>query len=103
MLQRMPNIRKLGLWLQVENRPEFIDGTDLYNGILIYMPRIQILCLNIATIDDYVDEIYWYKNNDIEDTDIIDNGHPDIDCRIDYFTNGCSRCRISSKRLIRFY
>ncbi|CAF1088512.1 unnamed protein product [Rotaria magnacalcarata] len=101
MLRRMSNIQKLGLYLQVENRPEFIDGTDLYNGILIYMPRIQIFFFNITTIDDYVDKIYWYKNDDIEDTDIIDYNHPDIDCRIDYFTNGCSRCRISSKLFIK--
>ena len=96
LLRRMPNMEKLTLILFVENRPNFIDGAHLSNEILSYMPRMTRFMFLITTIDDLVDINYWLKNDDIEDTFIIDDGEPYIYCRIDYFTNGIGRCRISS-------
>ncbi len=92
----MPNLKQLSLCLRVENRSKFIDGADLYNNVLIYMPRLTRFNFNIITIDDYVEINYWLQNDDIEERHIIDNGQPFVYCCIDYFTNGIGRCHIST-------
>ncbi|CAF1058471.1 unnamed protein product [Rotaria sordida] len=96
LLRRMPNIEELTLCLDVENRSKFIDGAVLHKDILIHMPRINIFLFNIITIDHHVDLSYWFKNDDIEETYIINDGHPYIYCRVDFFTNGIGRFRIAS-------
>jgi hypothetical protein len=43
LLRRMSNLERLTLYLRVRDRDTFIDGTHLYNDILIYMPRLYSL------------------------------------------------------------
>ncbi|CAF3924015.1 unnamed protein product [Rotaria sp. Silwood1] len=75
-VQQMPNMEKLRLYLQIENRSEFIDGADLYNDILIYMPRMIKFTFNIITMNNYFDINYWLKEDGMKGRYIIDDAHP---------------------------
>ncbi|CAF4377460.1 unnamed protein product, partial [Rotaria sp. Silwood2] len=45
-LGAMSNIEKQDLYRHVEKQPEFIDNDDLYDDILIYMPRINFFLIS---------------------------------------------------------
>ncbi|CAF1204505.1 unnamed protein product, partial [Rotaria magnacalcarata] len=63
---------------------------------MIYIQEIITFTFSITTIDKDADAKYWLASDDIEGRFIIDDAHPYIYCYIDYFTDGISRCRISS-------
>ena len=92
----MSNMETLGLYLKVGNRFKFIDGADLNNEIIIYMPQIITFKFSITTVDNHIDIKYWLKDDDIEDSLVIDDANPYIHCCIDYFKNGIGRCHIAS-------
>ncbi|CAF3514006.1 unnamed protein product [Rotaria socialis] len=41
LLRRMSHLKELILYLSIENRVVFVDGTRLYNEILIHMPQLR--------------------------------------------------------------
>ncbi|CAF1592072.1 unnamed protein product [Rotaria magnacalcarata] len=41
LLRRMSHLKGLILYLSIENRVVFVDGTHLYNEILIHMPQLR--------------------------------------------------------------
>ncbi|CAF3733526.1 unnamed protein product, partial [Rotaria sordida] len=50
LLQRMINLEELRLFLSITRTDSnYIDGTELYNSILIYMPRLNKFTFNIDT------------------------------------------------------
>ena len=68
LLQRMVNLEELILFLSIiRSNKNYIDGNELYDDILIYMPRLNKFTFNIHTsIDKNSDEIAFTSNEDIQ-------------------------------------
>ncbi|CAF1407561.1 unnamed protein product, partial [Rotaria sordida] len=84
LFRRMSNLEELTLYIIVHNRTIFIDGTHIYNEILIHMPRLHIFNFYISTrarMDSLVrhlskDEIQRTLNNNIK--------YQQVDCIVNY-------------------
>ena len=64
----MINLEELTLYLSIiRNNKNYIDGTQLYDDILIYMPRLNKFTFNIVTnIDKNNIEITYSSNEDVQ-------------------------------------
>ncbi|CAF2819780.1 unnamed protein product [Rotaria sp. Silwood2] len=49
LFRRMPNLEELTLYITIKNRTTFIDGSDIYNEILVHMPRLHVFNFCICT------------------------------------------------------
>ncbi|CAF2723094.1 unnamed protein product [Rotaria sp. Silwood2] len=68
LLQRMINLENLKLYISIiRSNRNYIDGNQLYDDILIYMPRLNKFTFNIQTfVDKRNDEIIFSSNEDIQ-------------------------------------
>ncbi|CAF3492767.1 unnamed protein product [Rotaria socialis] len=68
LLRRMINLENLILYLsRIRNNKNYIDGNELYNDILIYMPQLNKFTFNIRTnVDKKNDGIVFSSNEDIQ-------------------------------------
>ncbi|CAM4870442.1 unnamed protein product [Rotaria socialis] len=68
LLRRMVNLENLILYLSIiRNNKNYIDGNELYNDILIYMPQLNKFTFNIRTnVDKKNDGIVFSSNEDIQ-------------------------------------
>jgi hypothetical protein len=64
----MINLENLMLYLSIiRNNKNYIDGIELYNDILINMPRLNKFTFNVFTyVDKKNDEITFSSNTDIQ-------------------------------------
>ncbi|CAF1515009.1 unnamed protein product [Rotaria sordida] len=69
LLRRMLNLEELTLYFTVANRTTFIDGTSIYNEILVYMPRLNKfnfgICTDIIIINNLIHRL---SKDDIQQT-----------------------------------
>ncbi len=95
LLHRMINLEKLDLSLTVLVTNAFIDGNDLKQNIISYMPRLKELTFNIRSIwFDY--QFNLPSNKDIQETFKDLNNMQIISC-VDYFQKRkYGQCRIYS-------
>ena len=49
LLRRMCNLEELRLYISINDRAKFIDGTELQNKILMHMPRLHTFIFSICT------------------------------------------------------
>ncbi|CAF4571528.1 unnamed protein product [Rotaria sp. Silwood2] len=68
LLRRMLYLEELTLYLSINNRAIFVDGTYLYNEILIHMPQLRTFSFYIRTQIDIGNSIHQLSINDIEQT-----------------------------------
>ncbi|CAF3079648.1 unnamed protein product [Rotaria socialis] len=68
LLRRMSHLKELTLYLSIENRAVFVDGTHLYNKILIHMPQLRTFTFYIRTEIDVDNSVHWLSSNDIQQT-----------------------------------
>ncbi|CAF4082841.1 unnamed protein product [Rotaria sordida] len=68
LLRRMINLEELILYLSIiRSNKNYIDGSQLYDDILIYMPRLNKFTFNIHTnVDKKNVEIAFSSNEDIQ-------------------------------------
>ncbi|CAF5011579.1 unnamed protein product, partial [Rotaria magnacalcarata] len=68
LLRRMINLENSILYLSIiRNNKNYIDGNELYNDILIYMPQLNKFTFNIRTnVDKKNDGIDFSSNEDIQ-------------------------------------
>ncbi|CAF2117090.1 unnamed protein product [Rotaria magnacalcarata] len=68
LLRRMINLEELILYLSIiRSNKNYIDGSELYDDILIYMPRLNNFTFNIHTnVDKNNLEIAFSSNEDIQ-------------------------------------
>lgn len=90
LLRRMTQLEKLTLSLNVCYRSTFIEGTHLNDEVLSQMSRLHTFIFDIVT--------YCVNNNADQKSpdDIRRTFIQDMDCYVDYFLNGHSRCHIYS-------
>jgi len=62
----MSNLEQLGLYLLVIDRNRFIDGNDLKQNIIDYMPRLNQFDFNICSTMSFEDQISLPSNEDIQ-------------------------------------
>ncbi|CAF4359714.1 unnamed protein product, partial [Rotaria socialis] len=68
LLRRMSHLEELTLYLCIYNRSIFVDGTHLYNEILIHMPQLRTFIFYIRTKIDIGNSIHQLPVNDIQQT-----------------------------------
>ena len=64
----MSHLEKLTLYLRVENRDRFIDGTHLQDEILVHMPQLNSFIFYISTNVNTVGLINHPTGEDIQRT-----------------------------------
>ncbi|CAM4844723.1 unnamed protein product [Rotaria magnacalcarata] len=96
LIRQMKYLKELALYLAVNNRSTFIDGTHLKNEILIYLPQIQIFTFNIKTHCKFMsNEMYIQSNNDISRT-FINWQYGQVNSYISHYPNNVAQCHIFS-------
>jgi hypothetical protein len=64
----MSSLEKLTLYLRIEDRDRFIDGTHLHDEILIYMPELHSFTFYISTHVNTADLVHHLSCEDIQRT-----------------------------------
>ncbi|CAF1417554.1 unnamed protein product [Rotaria sordida] len=95
LLRRMSYLEKLTLYLRIEDRDRFIDGTHLENEILINMSQLHSFTFYICTYIDTVNLIYNLSNEDVQRT-FINIGQQHIASIINYIDPKHIVCSIFS-------
>ncbi len=96
LLRRMCNIKELTLYLGIEGRSRFVDGTQLHNEILIHMPRLRTFNFYIRTTAQIDHYIPYLSNEDIQKT-FTNVGYEQADCILRYSTTApLTMCHIFS-------
>ncbi|CAF3049153.1 unnamed protein product [Rotaria sp. Silwood2] len=83
LFRRMINLEQLTLYLTINMETAFIDGTHIYNEILVHMPQLHIFNFCICTeidIDRLVDHL---SKDDIQET-FPNTIYQAMDCMIQY-------------------
>jgi hypothetical protein len=79
----MLNLEELTLYITIKNRTTFIDGTHIYNEILVHMPRLHMFnfCISTdTTLDHLVDHL---SKNDIQRT-LNNIKYQEMNCIVNY-------------------
>jgi hypothetical protein len=79
----MPNLKELTLYITIKNRTAFIDGTDIYNGILVHMPRLHLFNFCICTNTKTNLLVHHLSKDDIQRT-LNNIKHQQMDCIVNY-------------------
>ncbi|CAF3600524.1 unnamed protein product [Rotaria socialis] len=83
LLRRMVNLEELTLYLSVvRNNSTYVDGDELYDDVLKYMPRLNKFIFNIHTYVAGYRSINLPSNIDIRNS-FIRRGYPSIDAWAD--------------------
>jgi hypothetical protein len=91
----MLNLEKLTLYLRVCDRGTFIDGTHLYNDILMYIPRLNSFTFYICTVNTLDGFIHYLSNEDIQRT-FTNIGYQQVTCIVNYFRTFKAICHTFS-------
>jgi len=93
LFRRMLNLEELTLSITVQERT-FIDGTSLYNEILVYMPRLNIFNFWICTDNMIHNSFHYLSKDDIQQTftNII---FQQVECIVNHFYH-ISQCHVFS-------
>jgi hypothetical protein len=94
LLRRMTNLEKLTLYLRIGYQNTFIDGTNIYNEFLIYMPDLH-------TFIFYISAKYIISLTDRESIADIQQRFKNIKygqtaCIMDYYNGAQATCHIYS-------
>jgi hypothetical protein len=83
LLRRMCNIEELTLYLCIEGRARFVDGTQLHNEILIHMARLHTFNFYIRTTAQIDHSVPYLSNEDIQKS-FTKVGYEQADCILRY-------------------
>ncbi|CAF1211818.1 unnamed protein product [Rotaria sordida] len=83
LFRRMSNLEELTLYITIEDRTTFIDGTDIYNEILVHMPRLHLFnfCICTDTKKDLL--AHHLSKDDIQQT-LSNIKYQQMDCIVNY-------------------
>jgi hypothetical protein len=95
LLRRMYNLEELRLYISIDDRSKYIDGTQLHNDILIHMPRLHTFMFCINTRSCINESIPNLSNDEIRQT-FINIGYEQMTSIIHDVTNGHNICHIFS-------
>ncbi len=89
----MTHLEKLTLYLRIGSRNTFVNGRDIYNEILVYMPRLQTFIFYIST--EHIISYTHPKVMDIQQT-LTNIRHGQVNCIIDHHYKFKAICHIYS-------
>jgi hypothetical protein len=95
LLRRMSCLEKLTLYLRIRNHDTFIDGTHLYNDILIYMPRLYSFTFYISTINNLDGFVRYVSDEEVQRT-FTNIGYQQVACIVNYFRTFKAICHTFS-------
>ncbi|CAF4161791.1 unnamed protein product [Rotaria sordida] len=84
LLRRMTHLEKLTLYIRIDDRSRFVDGTNLHKNILIHMPRLDTFTFYISTDIQFDDSVDHLSDNDIQQT-FTNIGYHKIACSVNYY------------------
>lgn len=79
----MSNLEELILKITNKDRMKFVDGTQINNGILVHMPRLNKFTFHITTYTRREHIVNYLSNNDIQET-FINIGYQEVGCIVNY-------------------
>ena len=79
----MSHLKELSLHLSIDDRSQFVDGTNLYNNILIHMPRLNTFVFYINTRTNIDNSLRRLSHDDIQQT-FTKIGYKQVACIVDY-------------------
>ncbi|CAF1500552.1 unnamed protein product [Rotaria sordida] len=83
LFRHMSNLEELTLHITIENRTAFIDGTHIYNEILVHMPRLGTFYFCIST-DTHMDRLVRHLSRDDIQGTFTNIIFKQVDCIINY-------------------
>jgi len=95
MLRRMTYLEKLTLYIRINNRSTFVDGTNLHKDILIHMPRLHTFSFYIESEIRFDNSVHHLSDNDIQQT-FTNIGYHQIACSVNYCRNRTAICHVLS-------
>lgn len=95
LLRRMSYVEELTLYLWINDRPQFVDGNNLYNEILVHMTQLNTFVFYISTRNDIDHSVRCLSNSDIERT-FVNIGYEDMCCIVDYINTSKALCHVFS-------
>jgi hypothetical protein len=95
LLRRMLCLKRLTLYLRVRNRDTFIDGTQLNDDILIYMPRLYSFTFYVGTVNTLDGFPRYLSDEDVQRT-FINIGYQQVACIVNYFRTFKAICHTFS-------
>ncbi|CAF3323804.1 unnamed protein product, partial [Rotaria sp. Silwood2] len=103
VLQRMPNLEKLALYICV-HQETFLDGNCLKKDIVCHLPQLHNFIFNIRSLIYTDHQTRLLSNKDIEHN-LVDLGDNQVICYVDYFPKDKSaQCHFySCPYTLRYY
>ncbi|CAF4966095.1 unnamed protein product [Rotaria sp. Silwood1] len=83
LFRRMSNLEELTLYLTIDSRTAFIDGTHIYNEILSHVPQLHIFNFCICTEIKMDDLVHHLSKDDIQET-FPNTIYQKVDCMVQY-------------------
>ncbi|CAF4030148.1 unnamed protein product, partial [Rotaria sp. Silwood1] len=84
LFRRMSNLEELTLYIIVKDRTTFIDGTHIYNEILVHMPQLHIFNFYISTYSKMDRLVRHPSKDDIQRTLNNNIKYQQVDCILNY-------------------
>ena len=94
----MCDFEELTVYLTIDNRTRFIDGTQRHNDILIYLPRLHTFIFYISTKTEIAHSVLHPSEDNIQ-RNFIDMGYEQVAYVIYSFSDGHALCNIFSLSL----
>ncbi|CAF3942622.1 unnamed protein product [Adineta steineri] len=95
LFRRMSNLEKLTLYLRIENRDRFVDGTFLQNEILVYMPQLHSFTFYICTFINTIGLLHHLSCEDVQRT-FTNIGQQHVASIINYISSEEMTCSVFS-------
>ena len=95
LLRLMNKLEQLSLNVSVGTGERLIDGNDIHQDILIYMPRLQTLIFHIHSVCDAKILGENFSSKDIERT-FVNIGYEQVVCMTHYYTSIHIMCHVFS-------
>jgi hypothetical protein len=91
----MSYLEELTLYLCIEKRPTFVDGTHLHNEIFTHMPQLHTFNFYIGTRIEISDSTIRLSNKDIQRT-FTNRRYGQVLCIVDYLDDFKGICKVFS-------
>ncbi|CAF3301082.1 unnamed protein product, partial [Rotaria sp. Silwood2] len=90
LLRRMSNLEELTLYIMIQNRIKFLDGTQINNQILVHMPRLYKFIFYISTEILQHNLVPYLSIDDIQQT-FTNIGYHQVACILTCYSDsvGC--------------
>ncbi|CAF2680969.1 unnamed protein product [Rotaria sp. Silwood2] len=79
----MPNLQELTLYIIIVDGTVFINGGDIYNEILVHMPRLHLFNFLISSHAEIDNLVYHASKDDIQQT-LSNIKYQEVDCIVNY-------------------